>query len=39
MMRQFEVMSINGGEKWLVVVNTDRWNFWLGFRSAIKRLS
>ena len=38
MMRQFEVMTINDGEKWLAIINTDRWDFWVGFRSCIKRL-
>lgn len=38
MMRQFEVITINGGEKWLVITNIHRWDFWIGFRSYIKKL-
>lgn len=38
MMRQFEVITINGGERYLTAINTDRWDGWIGFRTVIKRL-
>lgn len=39
MMNQFEVFSINGGQRWLFAIDTSRWDFYIGFRRAIKRLS
>lgn len=38
MMKQFEVITINGGERYLTEIDTTRWNFWIGFRRVIKRL-
>lgn len=38
MMRQFEVIKVNGGEHWLTEVDTSRWHFYLGFRRYIKTL-
>jgi len=37
MMRHFEVMTISG-VRWLMEVDTSRWDFWLGFRRPIRRL-
>lgn len=37
-MRQFEVIIINGGERWLTVIDMDRWDFYLGFRRTLRRL-
>lgn len=37
MMNQFEVLSIQG-ERYLCVVNPGRYDFWLGFRTVVKRL-
>lgn len=39
MMNQFEVITINGGERYITVINTDRWDGWIGFRTIVKRLS
>lgn len=38
MMNQFEVLVINGGEHYLTVVDTSRWDFYIGFRRIIKKL-
>ena len=38
MMRQFEVMVFNGGERYLALVYTERWDFYIGFRKIIRRL-
>lgn len=37
MMNQFEVLTLSG-QRVLTVVNTDRYDFMLGFRSVIKVL-
>jgi len=38
MMLQFEVITINGGERYLTLMDTSRWDYWLGFRRVIERL-
>lgn len=38
-MRQFEVLAINGGERYLTEVDTTQWDFWIGFRRVLRRLS
>lgn len=37
-MTQFEVLTMNGGERWLTRIDTSRWDFYIGFRRLIKRL-
>ena len=39
MMKQFEVITINGGERYLTLVDTARWDFWIGFRRVIERIT
>ena len=36
-MNQFEVLTLDG-KRWLTVVNIDRYDFYIGFRTLIKRL-
>lgn len=38
MMRQFEVLTIHGGQRCLTVVDTTRWDFVLGFRRSLRWL-
>ena len=38
MMRQFEVIVINGGRKYLTAVDTTRYDAAIGFRRIIKEL-
>ena len=37
-MRQFEVLVFRGG-KYLTIMDTSRYDFWIGFRRIIKELS
>ena len=37
-MRQFEVFTMNGGERYLTLLNLDRYDAYIGFRSVIVRL-
>ena len=37
MMNQFEVLHMSHS-RWLTVVNTTQYDFWIGFRILIKRL-
>jgi hypothetical protein len=37
-MNQFELLTINGGERYLTIVDTSRWDFYIGFRRIITRL-
>lgn len=37
MMLQFEVLRHHGG-RWLYIVDTSRYDFWIGFRRVIKNL-
>ena len=37
MMLQFEVIAL-GGERWLCHTDTSRYDFWLGFYRAIKKV-
>lgn len=38
MMDQFEVITINGGERYLTVINLTDYDFYLGFRRVVIRL-
>lgn len=38
MMNQFEVFKANGGQRWLTLVNVERYDFYIGFRSLVKVL-
>jgi hypothetical protein len=37
-MAQFEVLTMNGGVRYLAIVDTSRWDFYIGFRRVIKPL-
>lgn len=39
MMNQFAVISINGGERHLCIIDTSRWDFYMGFYRSIKQLT
>lgn len=38
MMNQFEVWTIYGGERWLLIVDTSRHDFMLGFHRLVRRM-
>ena len=38
MMNQFEVITINNGERYLTIINTERYDGYIGFRKIIKQL-
>lgn len=38
MMNQFEVITINGGERYLTIINLADYDFYLGFRKVVSRL-
>lgn len=38
MMNQFEVITINNGDRYLTIINTERYDFYIGFRKVIKQL-
>lgn len=38
MMGQFEVLTINGGRRYLTVVDTSRYDIMIGFRRILREL-
>lgn len=37
-MKQFEAITLNGGDRYLTLIDTTRYDFFIGFHRVLRRL-